>query len=277
LTDKLIDLAPNHKIGLTVANPVLLAAGTIGYGEAVPKGLDLTRLGAVVVGPVVQSSRMGAALPRLAETNGGFVLETGLQNRGIGAVSRHFAKLWPQLGCPVIVQVADTQPSALTKVAVQLSASVGVSGLELLLPRNADAELTRSLVRAVTRHCDLPLWVKLPLDRAVGLAPVAIEAEAMGLVVGLPLIGAAAGGGLHAPAGAVVTGALFGPLTFAPMLAGLLAVAKLNLPCALIACGGIHTLTQAQQALAAGAHALQIDSALWVEPGLPGLIVASIR
>lgn len=272
----MIDLAPNHKLGLTVTNPILLAAGTIGYGEAVPKGLDLAHLGAVVVGPVVQSSRMGAALPRVAETNGGFVLETGLQNRGIGAVLKHFAKLWPKLGCPVIVQVADTQPSTLAKVGAQLSANAGVSGLELLLPRNADAELTRSLVRAITRNCDLPLWVKLPLDRAVGLASVAVEAEAVGLVVGPPLGGAAAYQGVNAAAGAIVNGALFGPLTFAPMLAGLLAVAKLNLPCALIAAGGIHTIAQTQQALAAGAHAIQIDSALWVEPGLPGLLVEAV-
>jgi dihydroorotate dehydrogenase len=60
------------------------------------------------------------------------------------------------------------------------------------------------------------------------------------------------------------------------MLAGLLGIAKLNLPCALIAAGGIHTIGQAQQALAVGAHAIQIDSALWVEPGLPGLLVEAI-
>jgi dihydroorotate dehydrogenase len=158
-------------------------------------------------------------------------------------------------------------------VGAQLSANGGVSGLELLLPRNADIELTRSLVRAITRNCDLPLWVKLPLDRAVGLATVAVEAEAVGLVVGQPLSGAAGYQGVNAPTGTTVTGPLFGPLTFAPMLAGLLAVAKLNLPCALIGAGGIHTIRQARQALATGAHAIQIDSALWVEPGLPGLMV----
>ena len=73
-----------------------------------------------------------------------------------------------------------------------------------------------------------------------------------------------------------VTGSLFGPLAFAPMLAALIAVAKLALPCALLACGGIHTLAQVQQALQAGAHAVQLDSAIWVEPGLPGRLVDEV-
>ncbi len=279
LTILMIDLAPNHKLGLQIANPVLLAGGSIGYGEAVYKGLDLARLGAVVVGPILLNSRLGATTPRLASTNGGFVLETGMQNRGIAAVLKHFAKAWSRLGCPVIAQIADSQPSALAKVAAQLTSDQQLSGLELLLPRNANAELTRSLLRVVIQSSDLPVWVKLPLDRAVGLAPHAVEAGAVGLVIGQPLIGAAfyAGSGRFEAtaeqANPTVTGSLFGPLAFAPMLAALSAVAKLALPCALLACGGIHTLAQAQQALQAGAQAVQLDSAIWVEPGLPGRLV----
>ena len=59
-------------------------------------------------------------------------------------------------------------------------------------------------------------------------------------------------------------------------MTALLEVAGLQLPAALIACGGIHTSTQVQQALAAGAQAVQIDSAVWVEPGLPGRLAAEI-
>jgi dihydroorotate dehydrogenase (NAD+) catalytic subunit len=245
-----------------VANPILLAGGSIGYGEALHAGLATAQLGGVVVGPLVQQSRAGAPLPRLAETNGGFVLETGLQNRGLNATLKNFAKLWPRLGCPVIVQVADSQPQVLARTLSQLSLVAGVSGIELLLPRNADAGQTRELVRAAERSCDLPLWVKLPLEQAILLAALAVEAGAVGLVVGQAPLGAAGYGA------SLVTGALFGPLSFAPMLAALISVAALGLPAALIACGGIHTLAQAQQALAAGAQALQLDSAIWVEPGL---------
>ena len=57
------------------------------------------------------------------------------------------------------------------------------------------------------------------------------------------------------------------------IVAALLQVASLQLPAALIACGGIHTADHVRQALAAGAQAVQIDSAVWVEPGLPGRLV----
>jgi dihydroorotate dehydrogenase (NAD+) catalytic subunit len=269
----MIDLAPNHKLGLSVSNPILIAGGVIGYGEAAHSGLETARLGGVVIGPISLNSRGGPPGPRLAELNGGFVVDTGLQNRGLSAVLKQFASLWPRLGCPVIAQVIDTQPGALARVAARLTSAEQLSGLELLLPRQADAELTRSLVRVVTQESDLPVWVKVPLERAVELAPVAVTAGAVGVVVGQPLVATALRGeaGTQTATDPVspITGSLYGPLMFAPMLTSLLAVTKLALPCALIACGGIHTARQVQQALAAGAHAVQIDSAVWVEPGLP--------
>ncbi|NJN80884.1 MAG: hypothetical protein HC802_00365 [Caldilineaceae bacterium] len=62
------------------------------------------------------------------------------------------------------------------------------------------------------------------------------------------------------------------------MYEALVAVVDLDLPaCALIACGGIHTEAQARAALVAGASAVQIDSAVWVEPGLPGRLAEALR
>lgn len=273
----MIDLAPRHKIGLLVKNPILLAGGVIGYGEVMHPGVQSSQLGGVVIGPITLNSRAGSEQPRLAELNGGMVLTQGLQNRGLAAALKQFAKVWPRLGCPVLAQVADDQPSALAKVAAQLTSDTELSGLELLLPSTADAELTRTLVRTATRQSDLPLWVKLPLASATLLAPIAVEAGAVGLVVGQPMLGTglqvAADGETPLP----VTGALFGPLVFAPLLVALLAVAKLALPAALIACGGIHTLAQVKQALQVGAHAVQIDSAVWVEPGLPARLAAELN
>ncbi len=71
-------------------------------------------------------------------------------------------------------------------------------------------------------------------------------------------------------------GPVYGPAAFAPMLNALEQVAALALPAALIAAGGIHTAAQVQQALDAGAGAVQIDSAVWVEPGLPSRLVAAL-
>lgn len=273
--EQVIDLAPNHKLGLVVANPILLGAGAIGYGEAVPRGLELALLGAAVVGPVLGSSRGGSHPPRLAHINGGAVLDSGLQNRGVNNAIQQYGKLWDKLGCPVIVQVAESHPLTLAKVVAKLGNLPSVQGLELLPPATVDAGQLAALLRSAERACELPLWVKLPQAQAAALAAAACDAGAVGLVIGQ----APSGAGLRNSAAAPpvtgpVTGPVYGPLLFASLLATLLEVAALRLPAALIACGGIHTLEQVRQALAAGAQAVQIDSAVWVEPGLPARLAA---
>jgi dihydroorotate dehydrogenase (NAD+) catalytic subunit len=279
----MIDLAPHHKSGLPVANPILLAAGTIGYGEARHSGSATEALGGVVVGPILLRSRGGTQGPRLAELNGGFVLETGQQNRGLHSVVRQFAPLWPRLGCPVIAQLADEHPDAVAKVAARLAALPALSGLEIALPHRASVEQVRQLVRGAMRDSDLPVWVKLPLMEAPILAPVAAEAGAVGLVIGQPPFGSALRRNTEPAVHGVqmterlLTGSLYGPLSFALTLNALQTVVGLSLPVALIVCGGIYTVEQMDQALAAGANAVQIDAALWAEPGLPMRLVAHWR
>ena len=78
----MIELAPDHKLGLPVDSPVLLAAGAIGYGESRHRELTLERFGAVVIGPFTNRSRAGSQPPRMAQTLGGFVRRVELQNQG---------------------------------------------------------------------------------------------------------------------------------------------------------------------------------------------------
>ena len=172
----MIELAPHHKYGLPIANPVMLAAGTVGYGEALPPGLQTAQLGAVVVGPFLRHSRAGHAPPRLAETNGGFVLDTGLQNRGVNAATKRFAPRWSELGCPVIAQIGDTQQRMAAAVAARLASEPGLLGVEVLVPRYATPQDAAELVRAVVRACDLPVLAKLPQAAAVQLAPAVVDA-----------------------------------------------------------------------------------------------------
>lgn len=271
----MIELAPGHKFGLDLANPVVLAGGTIGYGEAVPSGANLSSLGAVVIGPFTRNSRAGSEPPRLAETNGGIVLNTGLQNRGVKAARRRFGRLWPGLGCPVIAQVADSMPRMLGRVAEQLATADGVSGLELLIPRHATLDVVRELIRQATYNCDLPVMAKLPIESAAAMAPTAVDAGAAALVIAQP---PTATGYVRVENGEqiAVTGSIHGPLSFASVCAAFEMVHSLELPCPLIACGGIHTLSQAGQILDAGARAFQIDSAFWVEPGLPARLARAL-
>lgn len=271
----MIDLAPGHKLGLVVQNPVLLAGGAIGCGEAAPRGLRTAELGAVVVGPLMAGSRAGSSPPRLAHTHGGLVLESGLQNRGVAAALRQCAPGWPRLGCPVVVQIAAGDAERLAGVARRLHGIAAVSGLEVLLPPAADAETAARLVAAAVRAGELPVWAKLPLASAALLAPAAVEAGAAALVVAQPPP-ARALRRMDSETYAAVRGALFGPAAAPLMFEALGRVAALALPAALIACGGIHTVEQARQALVLGAQAVQVDSALWVEPGLPNRLAAAL-
>lgn len=273
----MIDLAPGHKLGLLVKNPVLLAGGTIGYGEALHTGLDVKQVGAVVVGPVLRRSGGGSAPPRLAELPGGFVVATGAQNRGVTDILKRFARQWARLGCPVLVQVAETHPPALAFVLEQLAPVAAVAGIELVAAQDGDAEAVKQAVHTAVQICDVPVWVKLPLADAARLAPIAVAAGAVGLVVGQPAPAAALRRQTDDATPALVQGAFYGPHAFPLMLAALVAVSKLALPAALIACGGIHSEEQAQTALqVAGVSAVQIDSALWIEPRLPGQLAASL-
>lgn len=274
----MIDLAPGHKAGLVVKNPVLLAGGTIGYGEALHSGLAVKQLGAVVVGPLLRHSGGGAPPPRLAELPGGFVLGTGLQHRGVNDVLKRFARHWSRLGVPVIVQVAETRPPSLTFVVERLATVEAVAGIELLIAPGSSPETVSQAVHTVLQICDVPVWVKLPLAEAVALAPAAVAAGAVGIVVGRPPVAAALRQGQGDTPLTLVQGAFQGAALFHLMLAALLAVSRLALPAALMACGGIHTLEQAQLVLSvSGVCALQIDSALWVEPGLPVRLVAALQ
>ena len=261
MAENAVELAPGHKIGLPLASPVMLSAGSIGYGEAGHRELETSRFGGVVVGPFTRRSRGGSQPPRLAETVGGFVRRVGLQNRGVSAAVRRYGQLWPRMGCPVIAQVADSESDEAAETVARLSAVEGIEGFELLCqPEASEREIGR-LLEVLLLETDLPVLVKLPLTRAPVLAQIAMEAGAAGVVVGSPPLGAA----MRAD-GQAVSGEMFGPGVFPMMLAALLEVKALELPGSLIACGGVHTRQQARDCLQAGADALQLDSLVWVEP-----------
>ena len=271
MAESAIELAPGHKIGLPLTGPVMLAAGSVGYGEARHRELETARFGGVVVGPFTRRSRGGSQPPRLAETVGGFVRNVGLQNRGVSAAVRRYGQLWPRLGCPVIAQVADSELRDAAETVERLSAVDGIEGFELLCEPEASEKEVSRLLEAILLETDLPVLVKLPLARAAGLAAAAVEAGAAGVVVGSPPPGA----GMR-PDGQTVSGEMFGPGAFSMMLAALLAVKALELPGSLVASGGVHTRQQARDCLKAGADALQLDSLVWVEPAAAVALAAGL-
>jgi dihydroorotate dehydrogenase (NAD+) catalytic subunit len=262
-----IDLAPNHKLGLVVRSPRLLAPAAIGFGDPLPRGLNLAELGAVVVGPVSAEGRGYMGPATMIEIDGGVLVQDAGFSRSARRAMARYRALWAGFGCPVLVHLVDATAADLARSARHLLHAPALAGVEWCVPAVASPALVAAGVRALVQVLDAPLWVKLPLENTVLLAEQCVAAGAVGVVVGQPRQGAAVQIDRTTGARLIITGALYGPAFFATMLRVLRETASAQLGCALIACGGVHTPEHFQQALAAGAHAVQMDTVLWSEPG----------
>ncbi|GAB4447374.1 MAG: dihydroorotate dehydrogenase [Anaerolineae bacterium] len=264
----MIELAPQHKIGLSLSNPVMIAAGCAGYGQAYHNLLDLAVFGAIVTNPITLRPRRGPAQPRLAETPGGFILNTGEQNLGVKKVIQQAQKSWTSLSTAIIAHLPADEPDDLLRTAralAHLETPQGqnvLAAIELGLPSQAHPQEARRWIRAIQEGSPLPLLVKLPLGTSLDLAEVVAEAQVDALVIGSPPQGAAAQAGRS---GAIIRGVLYGPALHSLALHDLQRVKNwLDLP--IVAVGGIHSLADAETFLAAGATAVQLDSLLFIEP-----------
>jgi dihydroorotate dehydrogenase (NAD+) catalytic subunit len=273
---RLVNLAPRHKMGLTLANPVMLAAGVAGYGDAVLPGLTLGRLGGIVTAPVTRRAWRGD-LPQVVEITGGLLWQRGLWNPGVRVVVRDYGHLWRRSRAPIIVHLAGDDPDELAATAATLDSTPGVAGLELdlLAPYQdeaGDLEEAAERVKAVRAAADLPILARVPLSASdEALQALAEQGSIDALVLAQP----PAGLRYNAAAGAPFTGQLYGR-ALAPLLAARVAdlAGWVGLP--LVACGGIHTLDDALACLAVGAAAVQIDTAVWIDPQLPERIVEAL-
>jgi dihydroorotate dehydrogenase (NAD+) catalytic subunit len=260
-----------------LTNPVLLTAGVVGYGDAALPGLDLGRLGGFVTAPVTRRPWRGE-LPQVAETPGGLLWQRSLWNPGVRVVVRDYAGLWRRSRAPVIVHLADDDPDELASVASTLESTPGVAGLELDLlaayhDEAGDLEEAVEQVQAVRAAADLPIMVRLPFSTSDEAMQALVE---LGVVDALVLAQPPAGLHYDAARGVQVTGQLHSR-TLMPLLAARIAdlAGWVGLP--LVACGGVHSEEDALSYLAVGAAAVQIDTAVWVDPWLPGRIVTALE
>lgn len=286
----MIELAPHHKQGLQIQNPIMIGGGFAGYGESLHAGINPNMLGAIVVGPFLRYSSGGSDRPRIAEDDSSFVLNTGWQNRGISRTLKKYSPLWSRLGCPIIPQVADSNSELLLDVIDKLNNAfyqgTSISAVELVIPRGADEGMAEQLTMTVLRSTDLPLIINLPLLSAVDLAPTVVYAGADALVIGrspqgmlfrygAPIIETPTHSGTP-PEMIPLRGTIGGNGIFPLMVDKLHEVYELDLDVPLIAAGGIHSVGQARQVLKAGAKALQIESVLWVEPEIIPQLVEGV-
>jgi len=270
----MIDLAPHNPYGLMLRLPVLTAAGCFGYGVEYARLADIAGIGAIVTRSTTLHSRRVARPPQLIETPAGLLAVGAWPNPGLARVIERHAPIWASWDTPVLLSVAGTTADEFAAFAAALEGIEGIAGLELNLTGHAD---TAARVVAATRAAtQLPLLAKLPYlegnrQALAELARSVADAGADAIVA----IGSPRGMAIDPQSGERVEGWLSGP-ALRPLALALVADLAAAVSVPLIGCGGIASVEDARQFLAAGALAVQVGAALLADPGAVARIGAAL-
>lgn len=257
---------------LPLANPVLLASGTCGYGEELAPFLDLRRLGGIVVKGISRLPRLGNPPPRIMETPSGMLNAVGLQNVGLAAFVVEKMPFLRSLGIPVIVNIFGETVEDYVAVAEGLSDVSGVAGLEVNiscpnvqrggLAFGASPAAAAAVTRAVKAATVLPVIVKLtPNVTDVSEIAAAVEdagADALSLIN--TLTGMSVDVETRRPHLHQVTGGLSGP-AIRPVAVRMVWQVARRVSVPVIGLGGIFTARDALEFFIVGARAVQVGTA----------------
>ena len=274
--------------GVQLPHPVVAASGCIGTGRDVPSLVDLHRLGGVVSRSLTLAPAKGAPTPRAAETSSGLVTAIGLQNPGVEDFVANDLPRLVKAAVPVIASVAGTTLEEYIRVASSLHRQPGIVALEIYLscpdeertgePFYARHERISEVVGGIARLSSLPVFVKLPalLPDLVETAHQCVRLGAHGftLIDAVPALAVDADR-LRARLAQPV-GGLSGPAIKPIALAAVYRVARALPGVPIMGVGGIATGTDAVEFLLAGAWAVQVGTALLVDPGSPVEIARGI-
>lgn len=272
---------------LTLKNPVLVAAGTFGYGLEFARAVRLERLGALVTKTLTRQPRAGNPPPRLVETPSGMLNAVGLQNIGL---DRFLAQTLPALrqhNVPVIVSILGESIEDVTAMVQQLERADGVAAIELNLScpnvqrRQArgdgqelmvaqDPDETAAIVRAARQQTKKPVIAKLSPD-VTDLAPIAQAAEQAGADA-LSLANTFRGMSLDATTRRSRLGALTGGLSgpaIRPLAVYRVWYTAKTVRIPIIGLGGILRAEDAIEFFLAGASAVAIGTGNFANPATP--------
>ncbi|HZE89625.1 MAG TPA: dihydroorotate dehydrogenase [Verrucomicrobiae bacterium] len=272
---------------LRLRNPVLTASGTCGYGEELAPYFDVSKLGGIVTKSLSLLPRQGNAPQRLAETPSGMINSIGLQNVGIEAFLADKLPFLQGCGAAVLVSIFGATLDEFAELAARLDGRPGVSGLELNVscPNTlrggvefgVDPESTRRVTAAVRERTKLPVIVKLspnvtdlPLIARAALEGGADILSLVNTFFGMKIDVAARRPGLSSG-----SGGLSGP-AIRPMAVHLTYRLARAVRAPIIGIGGIGTATDALEFILAGATAVQVGTATFVDPCASAKTVAGL-
>jgi dihydroorotate dehydrogenase (NAD+) catalytic subunit len=265
------------KIGrLTLANPVLAASGTFGFGREMAQWNDLSQLGGVCSKGLTLKPRLGNPTPRVAECSGGMLNSVGLQNPGLDAFINEELPFMKTLGCTIIANIAGHAFEDYIEMARRLDAT-DVDALEVNLscPNvsqgcmsfGSDARMIEQVTQAIRAVTSKPLWVKLT-PNVTSIAEMAMAAEAGGAeAVSLinTLLGLAIDRRTRRPVLRNNTGGLSGPAV-KPVALRMVSDVYRAVSIPVIGMGGIMNGEDAIEFMLAGAAAIQVGTANLIMP-----------
>ena len=267
--------------GLTLANPVMPASGT--FAEGLDKAIDFNRLGAFVTKTITRELRAGNPLPRVVERPGGLINSIGIPSKGVPYFLEHTLPYYASYQPPLVVSISAPTAEDFAQLAAELTRP-GISAIEanISCPNIEEdgkafamrAASTEAVVRQLRAATPLPLWVKLTPNTG-DLPEVAKAAEAAGadaLVVANTILAMAIDLQTFKPCLGNVMGGLSGPAVKPIVLRQVYQCARtVRIP--VIGCGGISTTEDAVEYLLAGATAVQVGTATFVQPAAMTTII----
>lgn len=273
--------------GIRMRNPVATASGTFGYAKEFEPYLDLNRLGAVVVKTITRLPRPGNPAPRIVETPAGMLNAIGLQNVGLDAFLREKLPFLRTLGPPVIVNVAGESVEDFRELAKRVGDQEGVAAVELNvscpnvaggLDFSTDPALTYQVVKAAREATRLPIIPKLSpnVTDIRTIARAAEDAGADGLSLINTLVGMAIDVRTRRPKIANVTGGLSGP-AIRPVAVRMVWQAAQAVRLPILGMGGIATGEDAVEFLLAGATAVAVGTASFIDPTSAVKVIDGLR
>ena len=266
-----------HIGNLKLANPVLTASGTFGYGTEYADFVDFSRLGGIIVKGTTLHPRQGNPYPRMAETPSGMLNCVGLQNKGVDYFVEHIYPTICDLPTNVIVNVSGSTINDYVACAARIDALDNVPAIELNIscPNVKQGGMAfgvtpdgaASVVKAVREACHKTLIVKLSpnVTDIVSIARAVEEAGADSVSLINTLLGMAIDAEKRRPVLSTITGGLSGPAVKPVALRMVWQVSHaVSIP--VIGLGGIASATDAIEFLLAGAKAVEVGTANFIDP-----------
>jgi len=276
----------NVKVGdLSFRNPVMPASGcfAIEYSEA----LDFNNLGALVIKSVSPKTRAGNPTPRVSETPSGMLNSIGIPSKGLDYYRREVLPPYTRYDTPVVISIsADTVDEFAQAVAEMSLPEVAVIEANISCPNleadgmafAMDPDTTYKAVSAIRRNTNHPFWAKLTpnASNVAVVAKAAEEAGADGIVMGNTILGMSIDVRTRKPSLGNVMGGLSGP-AIKPVAVRMVHQCYRSVHIPIIGCGGIRCAEDVVEFMLAGASAVQVGTASFIDPGIMQKIIDGLH